>query len=129
MQKLFVVGNLGQDAELKVFGDGNSVLNFSVASTEKWNDKSTGERKERTEWFRCKMGGKRANALAQYLTKGTKVAVTGSLETRTYEKDGVKHYATDVRVQDVEFCGGGNKPQVSEDPDGLGDPGADGIPF
>lgn len=136
MNRVTLIGNLGNDAELKTFGDGNSVLNFSVATSEKWTDKVSGEKKEKTEWHRCKLFGKRAGALANHLLKGTKIAVTGSIETRSYDKDGQKLYVTEIKVLDVEFCGGpknGGGQAAAEDPDGLGDPGDAGdgaeIPF
>lgn len=126
MNRATLIGNLGADADLKVFPDGNGVLNFSVATSEKWKDKTTGEKKEKTEWHRCKLFGPRANSLAQYMLKGTKVAVTGSIETRSYEKDGVKQYATEIKVLDVEFCGGPKGGSQAADPDGLPPAGDDG---
>lgn len=109
MNKVILAGNLGSDAELKYFeGSGNSVLNFSVATTEKWKDRD-GNKKEKTNWHRCQLNGKRAEALAQYLTKGTKVLVTGSVQYREFEKDGQKRTATDIRVDDVEFLGSGKR--------------------
>lgn len=134
MNRVTLIGNLGNDAELKTFGDGNSVLNFSVATSEKWKDKE-GNKQEKTEWHRCKLFGKRAPALANHLLKGTKVAVIGSIETRSYEKDGQKLYVTEIKVLDVEFCGGpkngGAPAAAADDPDGLGSPdeGDAEIPF
>ncbi len=132
MNKVILIGNLGNPGELKVFGDGNAVLNFSVATSEKWTDKTSGEKKEKTEWHRCKRG----QSLAQYMTKGTKVAVTGAIETRSYDKDGVKHYATEIKVLDVELlggpkAGGGTAPEAAADPDGLDAPdeGGEEPPF
>lgn len=115
MNKAILVGNLGQDAELKVMSGGDAVLNFSVATSEKWTDKQSGEKKEKTEWHRCALWGKRAEALAPHLTKGTKVVVEGKIETRSYEKDGEKRYATSIKVNELEFAGGGNKPARSDD--------------
>ncbi len=135
MNKVILVGNLGSDGELKVFGDSNSVLNFSVATSEKWTDKQSGEKKEKTEWHRCKLFGKRGESLAQYMKKGTKVAVTGAIETRSYEKDGVKQYTTEIKVLDLELHGGGAKGATqappNADPDALDAPGdgEDEIPF
>ncbi len=133
MNRVTLIGNLGADGDLKVFQDGNAVLNFSVATSEKWTDKQTGEKKEKTEWHRCKLFGKRGSSLAQYMTKGSKVAVTGSIETRSYEKDGVKQYATEIKVLDVELLGGGpkgNAAPAAADPDGLDAPdGEEEPPF
>lgn len=132
MNVVNLVGNLGADAELKVFGDGNSVLNFSLATSERWKDKQTGEKKEKTEWHRCKMFGKGAAAVAEYMKKGTKVAVTGSIAYGSYEKDGVKVYTTDIKANQVELLGGKNGPPAAHDDDGLPPPssvGEDEIPF
>lgn len=107
MNRVILLGNLGNDAELKALGNGNSVLNFSLATSEKWKDKDTGEQKEKTQWHRCALFGKRAESLASYLVKGTRLVVEGSIEYRSYEKDGVKQYATNINVSNVEFAGGG----------------------
>lgn len=127
MNRCVLIGNLGQDAELKVLGSGDSVLKFSLATTEKWKDRD-GNQKERTEWHRCNLFGKRAESLAQYLTKGTKLAVEGSIQYGSYEKDGVKHYTTDIRVNNVEFVGGGKK-QAAEDAAPNPPSDDDDIPF
>lgn len=107
MNKVFLMGNLGTDAELKKVGE-NSVLNFRIAVNQSWKN-AKGEKQERTDWFSCALWGKRADAIAQYLTKGTRVVVEGELRTRDYEKDGVKHYATDISVQNIEFAGGAKR--------------------
>jgi single-strand DNA-binding protein len=132
MNKVILVGNIGKDAECKRVGDG-SVLTFSVATSEKWSDKS-GQKQERTDWHRCELWGKRADALAQYITKGSRVAVTGSVHYREYEKDGTKRYSTEIRVDDIELLGGKRDgasegaPRQRQAPqnDGMAD---DGIPF
>lgn len=113
MNKVILAGNLGADAELKTFDNGNSVLNFRLATTEKWKDRD-GNKKEKTNWHSCQLNGKRGESLAQYLTKGTKVIVTGSVQYREYEKEGVKRYATDIRVDDLEFTGGGKRQEDGE---------------
>lgn len=128
MNRVFLMGNLGKDAELKVLAGDNAVCNFSVATSETWKDKQTGEKKERTEWHRCQLFGPRAKSIAQYLVKGTKVVVEGSIRYGSYEKDGVKHYTTDINVTNVEFAGGGKK----SDDGGGGDSGSSDnsdIPF
>ncbi len=107
MNKVFLTGNLGADAELRTFDNGGSVLNFSLATTESWKNKETGEKESRTEWHRCKLFGKRAESLAGHLLKGTKLAVEGSINYGSYEKDGVTKYTTDIKVNNVEFLGGG----------------------
>ncbi len=104
MNKVFLLGNLGADPELKEF-DGNAKLRFRLATSVKWRDKSSGEMRERTEWHTLTMWGKRAEALAGILTKGTRVMVEGRLETRSYEADGVTRYVTEVKVDDLFFAG------------------------
>jgi len=106
-QKIVVVGNLGSDAELRRAGE-TPVLSFSVAANETWKDRS-GEKREHTEWFKCELWGTRAEALAQYLTKGKTVAIDGTLRTESYEKDGEKRWITKLRVGDLKLMGGGEK--------------------
>lgn len=106
-QKIIVVGNLGKDAELRRAGD-TPVLSFSVAANESWKGRD-GDKQEHTEWFNCELWGKRAEALAQYLTKGKTVAVDGTLRTETYEKNGEKKWITKLRVGDLKLMGGGEK--------------------
>lgn len=130
MNKVILVGNLGADAELKALNGDNAVLKFNLATSEKWTDKD-GEKQERTEWHRCNLFGARAKSLAQYLTKGTKLVVEGSIRYGSYEKEGVKHYTTDINVNNVEFAGGGksgSSQSSSEDssPPSVGD---EEIPF
>lgn len=100
------VGNLGKDAEKRSLPGGDSVISFSVGANETWKDKD-GEKRERCEWVNCSLFGKRADALAQYLTKGTRVLVEGKLRTDKYEKDGETRYATKLIVSDVVLLGGG----------------------
>ena len=106
--KVSLTGNLGRDAELKYTANGQAIASFSVATTTKWKTEG-GEKKERTDWHRCSMFGKRAEALSRYLTKGTTIQVEGSIQYREYEKDGVKKYSTDIVVNDVLLLGGGSK--------------------
>lgn len=108
MNKIIIIGNVGQDAELRDVGS-TTVLSFSVATTEKWKDKN-GERQERTDWHNVSLWGKRAEALAKYVTKGTRVAVEGRVQYRQYEdRDGNKRTATDIVASDVELLGGGSR--------------------
>jgi single-strand DNA-binding protein len=101
--KVILIGRTGEKPELTFTGDQVAVLSFSIATNECWKDKESGERRERTEWHRCFMMGKRAEALAEHMEKGRKYYVEGKLETSKYEKDGQTHYATRVRVVEVEF--------------------------
>lgn len=135
MNRVILLGNLGADAELRVLNNGDSVLNFRLATSESWKDKETGEKKEKVEWHSCALFGKRAEGLAAHLLKGTKLLVEGSIETRSYEKDGEKRYATSIKVRDVEFAGGakggGAKANPTTEPDDFGasQDGDDDLPF
>jgi len=108
VNKVILVGNLGRDAELRYTPGGAAVAHFSLATTDTWTDKNSGQRQERTEWHRVDVWGKKAEALQQYLLKGRRIYVEGSLRTRQWEdRDGNKRYSTDIRADRVEFLGGG----------------------
>lgn len=97
LNKAIIIGNLGNDPEIKTMQSGGLVANFSVATTESWKDKLTGERKERTEWLRVVVFNQGLiKVCGNYLSKGSKVYVEGRIETRSWEKDGQKQYATEV---------------------------------
>jgi single-strand DNA-binding protein len=99
VNKVTIIGNLGKDPEVKSMQNGNKVCNMTVATSESWKDKSTGERKEKTEWHRVVIFGNLAEIAEKYLKKGSKVYVCGSLQTRSWEKDGAKQYTTEVVLQ------------------------------
>lgn len=108
VNRVLLVGNLGADAELKVIGKGDkatSVINLRVATSESWK-KEDGTREERTEWHQVSLFGKRAEGLAPHLLKGQTIFVEGRLRTRTYEKEGQKHYATNIDADNIQFVGG-----------------------
>lgn len=115
INKCLFVGYVGQNANERSTGSGESVLNFSIAIGEKWTDKNSGEKKERTEWIDCVLFGKRAKALAQYITKGTLLGIEGKWQTRTWEKDGIKRYSTECIVQDLQLLGGGARGERREE--------------
>jgi len=107
VNKVILIGRLGSDVELKTIPSGNQVANFSLATSESWVDKTTNEKKEKTEWSRIVVWGKLAELCAQYLSKGKECFVEGKLETRSYEnKDGVKMYTTEINAKNVQFLGG-----------------------
>lgn len=134
-----LLGFLGADAEYRASQGGLSILRFRLACSESYKA-TDGSRKERTEWVSCVMFGKRAEALAKYLTKGTRVFVEGALRTSSYnDRDGNKRYRTEVVANNIILCGGGSRGghaqgQSPED-DGRGfnqedyDIGDDQIPF
>lgn len=98
INKVILIGNLGNDPDLRYMPNGNAVCNMAVATSDSWKDKQTGQQQERTEWHRVAMFGKIAEIAGQYLRKGSKVYVEGRLQTREWEKDGIKRYTTEVIV-------------------------------
>ncbi|MHA1165609.1 MAG: single-stranded DNA-binding protein [Alphaproteobacteria bacterium] len=100
VNKVILIGNLGADPEIRSMQDGRPVCNLRVATSETWKDKSTGERRERTEWHRVVIFNEGLCRIAeQYLKKGSKVYLEGQLQTRKWEKDGQDHYSTEVVLQ------------------------------
>jgi single-strand DNA-binding protein len=101
VNKVILVGNLGKDPEVRRMQDGRPVVNMSVATSESWRDKATGERKEKTEWHRVVIFNDNiAKVAEQYLKKGAKVYIEGQLQTRKYtDKDGAEKYSTEVVLQ------------------------------
>jgi single-strand DNA-binding protein len=102
---VILVGRLGRDPETRYLNDGRAVTNFSVATSEEWKDKNTGEKKEKTEWHKISVFGPLATVCGKYLSKGRQVYVEGKLQTRTWDKDGVKQYSTEIVANDVQFLG------------------------
>lgn len=105
LNRVMLLGNLGADPELKVTQGGQAVLKLRLATTESYLDRNN-SRQERTEWHSVTLWGKRAEALAKFLTKGHRVFVEGGLRTSSYEKDGEKRYRTEVNATNVILCGG-----------------------
>lgn len=101
VNKAIILGNLGRDPETRTTQDGRKIVNMTVATTEKWKDKGTGERKERTEWHRVVIFNEGLAGIAeQYLRKGSKVYLEGQLQTRKWtDKDGVDKYSTEIVLQ------------------------------
>lgn len=107
VNKVIILGRLGQDPELKYTPSGAAVCNFSLATSESWNDKATGQKQERTEWHRIVVWGKLAELCNQYLSKGRQAFVEGKIQTRSWEdKDGNKRYTTEIAANTVQFIGG-----------------------
>ena len=100
INKVILIGNLGKDPEVKYMPSGDAVANITLATSETWNDKSSGEKKEKTEWHRVVFFGKLAEIVGQYLKKGSKIYVEGKLQTRKWQgQDGQDRYTTEVVVQ------------------------------
>jgi single-strand DNA-binding protein len=107
INKVIVLGNLGQDPEVKYMPNGSAVTNISIATSEKWKDKNSGQEQERTEWHRVVFFGKLAEIAGQYLRKGSKVYVEGSLRTRKWQaQDGSDRYSTEIVVKDMQMLDG-----------------------
>lgn len=116
VNKVLLIGNLGRDAEVRYTTGGTAVANFTMATTDRWNDPATGEKKERTEWHRIVVWGKQAEIAGEYLRKGRQVYVEGSLQTREWtDRDGNKKYTTEIRAQRFQMLGRrDDKPASSE---------------
>lgn len=133
VNKVILVGNLGRDPEVRAMQNGNKVCNLSLATSETWKDKASGERKERSEWHKVVIFNDRLVSIAeQYLRKGSKVYIEGALQTRKYQdKDGAEKYTTEVVLQQFrgEIVLLGDKGEKAGPPDqATGDPDAE-IPF
>jgi single-strand DNA-binding protein len=140
INKVILIGNLGRDPELRYTQNGQPVANFSLATSEQWTDKNSGEKVEKTEWHRIVVWGRTAEHCSQYLAKGRTVYIEGRLQTRDWEdKEGQKRSTTEINAQTVQFLGGPrgqNQPDAgssqSSSPDqpssGGGDSGAPPVP-
>lgn len=117
VNKVILVGNVGQDPETRFLPSGGSVTNISLATSETWKDKETGQPQERTEWHRIVFFNRLAEIVGDYVKKGSKLYVEGSLRTRSWEKDGQKHYATDIVGAEMQMLdtrqGGGQQDQYA----------------
>lgn len=98
VNKVILVGTCGQDPETRYLPSGNAVTNLSLATSEQWTDKQTGQKVEKTEWHRVSLFGKVAEIAGEYLRKGSQVYIEGKLQTREWEKDGIKRYTTEIIV-------------------------------
>ena len=134
INKVILVGNLGNDPEVRYTPSGTAVANVSVATGESWKDKNTGERQERTEWHRVVFFSRLAEIVEQYLKKGSKVYIEGRLQTRSWEQEGVKRYTTEIIANDMQMLdsrgdaggGGGSFEQRQPQSSGAGGDGGGG---
>ena len=107
VNKVILLGRLGQDPELKYTPSGAAVCNFSLATSETWTDKNSGQKNEKTEWHRIVVWGKLAELCNQYLAKGRQAFVEGRLQTRSWDdQNGQKRYTTEINATTVQFIGG-----------------------
>ena len=103
VNKVILVGNVGGDPETKYMPSGGAVTNLSIATSESWKDKQTGQAQERTEWHRVVFFNRLAEIASEYVKKGSKVYVEGSLRTRQWEQDGVKRYSTEIVASEMQM--------------------------
>ena len=107
VNRVTLIGNAGRDPEMRTFQNGDKVTNLSIATTEKWKDKASGEMKEATEWHRLVFNGRMAEIAEQYVKKGSSIYVEGSIKTRKWtDKDGAEKFATEIRVIDLKLLDG-----------------------
>ena len=120
INKVILIGNLGRDPETRYAQNGGAVTNFSVATSESWRDRTSGEQQERTEWHNVVCFARLAEIAGEYLRKGSKVYIEGSLRTSSWEQDGQKRYKTEVMARELQMLdsrGGGGQ--------GMGGPAGD----
>ncbi len=142
INKVTLLGRLGQDPEIKYTPSGAAVATFSMATSESWKDKDTGEKVEKTEWHRCVAWNRLAEICGEYLQKGKLIYVEGSIHTRSWEtEEGEKKYATDIKIRQMKMMPGGGRdsdeyrqggayePPGTGAPDSAPGPGDDDIPF
>ncbi len=111
VNKVILVGNLGADPETRYMPSGNAVTNVRMATSQSWRDRETGQQNERTEWHRVVFFNRLAEIAGEYLRKGSKIYVEGSLRTRQWEREGQKHYSTEIvgdEMQMLDSRGGGD---------------------
>lgn len=108
MNRVTLLGHIGNPPELKSVGTDGKVVNFSIATDESYKDKS-GKKIEKTEWHNIVAWGTLAETISKYFVKGSEILIEGKISTRSYEKDGVKHYSTEIVASNFEFTGGSKR--------------------
>jgi single-strand DNA-binding protein len=122
VNKVILVGNLGADPELRYLPSGDAVVNFRLATTDRYKEKSSGEMKESTEWHRCVAFARSAEILNEYLKKGSSVYLEGRIRTRKFQaQDGSDRYSTDIVIDNFQFLGGRNAGGNGGESGGYGD--------
>lgn len=131
LNKAMLIGNVGQDPEIRHMPNGSAVANLSVATSETWKDKNTGDKQEKTEWHRVVVFGNLANIVESYVRKGSKLYIEGKIQTRSWEQDGAKKYSTEIVANQLQMLNRvqasgsvDNSPQKQENDDQFED-----IPF
>ena len=116
INRVILIGTLGRDPEVKYLPSGDAMANVSLATSESWKDKNTGEKKEVTEWHKVVFFKRLAEIAGEYLRKGGQVYIEGSLKTRAWEKDGVKHYTVEIVASNMQMLGGRQDGERTEQP-------------
>ncbi|MEE8479820.1 MAG: single-stranded DNA-binding protein [Desulfobacterales bacterium] len=130
INKVILVGRLGQNPDGKAFPDGTAVSNFSVATSERYKDKQTGEQKEKTEWHKIVAFGKLAEICNQYLLKGSLVYLEGKLQTRKWQdQSGADRYSTEIKLDQMQMLGSRNEDNQQVSRPTTSDIEDDDIPF
>ena len=138
VNKVILIGNVGKDPETRYSAGGTAIASVSIATSESWKDKQTGERQERTEWHRVKFFGKLAEIAGEYLRKGSQVYIEGSLRTDKYtDKQGVERYSTDIIASSMQMLGArqegdkssGKRQESKPEPAAFEDDNPNDIPF
>ncbi|CAM3901278.1 single-stranded DNA-binding protein [Rheinheimera salexigens] len=115
INKVILIGNLGQDPEVRYMPQGGAVANFTIATSESWTDKATNEKKEQTEWHRIVIYNRLAEIAGQYLKKGSKVYIEGKLKNRKWtDKEGVERYTTEIVVNELQMLDGAPQQNQSQ---------------
>jgi single-strand DNA-binding protein len=123
LNKVVLIGRLGRNPEIRYSQQGLAVVNFSIATSEQWTDKNTGDRQEKTEWHNIVVFGKQAETCEEYLSKGSQIFIEGRLQTRNYEKEGQTHYRTEIVVSNFQFLDERPENQEEKEKEGSGDDG------
>lgn len=114
VNKVILVGNLGADPEIRYMPDGTAVANFSIATSDEWKDKNTGEKKSKTEWHRIAAFRRLGEICGEYLKKGKQVYIEGKLNTTQWEKDGVTRYTTQIIAEKLQMLGSNGSGDYSQ---------------
>lgn len=120
VNKVILVGNCGADPETRFMPNGNAVANLTIATSDSWKDKNSGENVEKTEWHRVIFFNRLAEIVGQYVRKGSKLYIEGRLQTRSWEQDGVKRYATEIVANEMQMLdskGGGQSANTQDSSD------------
>jgi single-strand DNA-binding protein len=115
VNKVILIGRVGADPEVKTFDNGGQIANFSLATSETWKDKQTGEKKEQTEWHNIQVSGGLVGVVSQWVKKGDLLYLEGSIKYRSYEKDGQKKYVTNINVTEMKMMGAKIQGQQSQE--------------